>query len=643
MNALVVRGQLKTHTALHIGSGHGSSEADALLRRDAAGEPVVPGSALAGALRALATRLAPRLAGRVCQALQSGPATGQPCGCPACHLFGDVNPQEGNTEESGGRAARLWIYDARLLPPGSSVETEQRLAPIAPDAPSTPSRTWIRDGVGIDRRTGAAARRESVKFDLEVLPAGAAFSFHLELEEGTDEDQQLLAVVLAEWQSGRGALGGRVARGLGALRLESLECRRRSLDRDTDLLAFLRGQAEAGLGLIEVKGQEWLAGWLDQARRLVADRVVPQDAGRENALAAALPDDPSWITNPAVARSWIEVGLTLQASGPFLVNDLARAGLSGLDHAPLVEGRPLLPGASLRGILRSQAERIARTLATEQAADRDDFLQRCPACSPVARRRKKTETIPLDCCDDLLDKPAQEEVAEEELCLACRLFGSPRRGSRLVVEDAPLLGPPMYKVQDFLAIDRFTGGGRDGAKFDAAVLWQPAFEARLRLENPQDWELGWLALVLRDLAEGLLTVGFGRAKGWGHFTVPRWTVTIGILREDDFPAGAKPNPELVRLLRPARADAALYRTLAVRGSAAAPPNGRPRWQVEAPDLADDWIRQVASWVERFVQTVEAFRRGDRVPRLPPADNYFGSIESLYPRAGACLEEVRHVQ
>ena len=99
-------------------------------------------------------------------------------------------------------------------------------------------------------------------------------------------------------------------------------------------------------------------------------------------------------------------------------------------------------------------------------------------------------------------------------------LAAPLRGSRLVIEDAALQAgtDPVFKVQDFLAIDRFTGGGRDGAKFDAVGLWRPAFTARLRLENPQAWELGWLALVLRDLAEGWLSVGFGRRQGlWpGH-------------------------------------------------------------------------------------------------------------------------------
>lgn len=101
--------------------------------------------------------------------------------------------------------------------------------------------------------------------------------------------------------------------------------------------------------------------------------------------------------------------------------------------------------------------------------------------------------------------------------MACQLFGSTWNGSPAAVEDAPFVGEITYKVLDFLAIDRFTGGGRDSAKLNAVVLWKPRFSVSLFLENPEPWELGWLALVLRDLNDGLATVGFGgRRKASGN-------------------------------------------------------------------------------------------------------------------------------
>ncbi|HPD41053.1 MAG TPA: RAMP superfamily CRISPR-associated protein [Anaerolineae bacterium] len=618
-DTLIITGALKTRTALHLGAGKDIAEFDALLRRTAAGDMFIPGSALAGALRAIATRLAPRIGSKVCQALEAKTFK-EPCGCMVCHLFGDVNPQEKDTEAAGGRASRLWVYDAAL---------------------KSDTNTWIRDGVGIDRASGAAARQGAVKFDLEVLPAEAVFDLHLELEDADENDQRLLAAILAEWQAGRGAVGGRVARGLGALALERLQVQAQNLDTAAALMGFLRGESGAGLQPARKEDQDWLTGWVQAARQ----ELVPVKA------------------NPFVAHSWIEVELTLQATGPLLVNDPTQAGRAGFDHAPLVEGRPVLPGSSLRGVLRSHAERIARTLATEQAVHGGEFLATCPACSPVARPRG-AEDLPLECCDALLKRhespnadekirrdPDREVDAEHELCLACQLFGSPRQGSRLIIEDAPLqVGTePVYKVQDFLAIDRFTGGGRDGAKFDAAALWRPTFTVRLRLENPWDWEVGWLALTLRDLAEGWLTVGFGAAKGFGQVWVPQWTATIGFLQPQDFPlvspsgaedasafdATALLNAAIIQPEPPS-----LYQLATVAGTLEQPAEQQHwRWQVSP---AGDWKPLVQAWVNTFNTRLQRFERSVKTLPLLQVDSYFdgGLVERLYPKASAAWE-ARH--
>lgn len=597
MTTLVITGRLRARTALHIGGGQSSSEADALLRRNGAGEVCIPGSAVAGSLRAVVTRLAPRLGGGVCKSLQSteevkernkvehderGKQTA--CNCAACHLFGAMDPQEQNEGTKGGRAARLWVYDARLV--------EQPL-------------TAIRDGVGIDRRTGAAARLEAVKFDLEVLPAGAVFDMRLELEDAAAQDEALLVAALAEWQAGRGSVGGRVARGLGAFDFVDVKCYLRNLDDETALMAYLRSD-EPVARLDEIPG--WMSSRLEEARRSIKAEAI----------------------SPYAARGWVEVEFTLQASGPFLAGDVTAAQRAGFDHAPLVEGRPVLPGASLRGVLRSHAERIARTLATRWAQDSTGFLQCCPACSPVARPRDNDDRVPLQCCDSLLAKPADEETEEDELCLSCRLFGSTGMGSRLIVEDSPLKAgtEPQYKVQDFLAIDRFTGGGREGAKFDAAVLWRPAFSARLKLENPRDWELGWLALLLRDLAEGWLTIGFGRAKGLGQVTVPEWTVRFGFLDPSDFPGKA------ARIKAISHIVSSVYQVLELRGNTSRQ-GDRITWSLSNGVSEVDWVDEMDSWVQAFAGRIRGFRR-EALPILSE-DTYFDRrvlgmpMVEVYPR------------
>jgi len=491
-----VTGRLTFQTALHIGVGRGGVGTDSPLRRDGHGYIFLPGTAVAGAMRTAATRLAEHLfSERPCKALEvEGGSTRTVCGCRVCKLFGELYPNENDSEAEGGHASRLWVFDAPLRSPGT-------------DGKSTS--TFVRDGVGIDRATGTAARVARLKFDTEVVPAGAEFKLRLELQgaEGdTDQDhnERLLAAVLAEWSAGRCWLGGDSARGLGQAILSEVRLVRNDLATTEDLMSYLAAADP-------IDGATEVGNWL-------ADR-------RRDARAAA---------HGAGKRPFIHASFKLAFDGPFLIHDEAAATLAGYDHVSLMDGvpgtgagdpRPVLPGASLRGALRSHAERIARSIVTRKAAERDTFLEQCPACDPTQDDAEK----PLAKCDTLLRSvvASNKPVSDAHLCLACRLFGSSRRGSRLRVMDAPIVDDPQWKVLDFLAIDRFTGGALEGAKFDAAALWRPVFDVRLFLEEPEDWEIGWLALVLRDLAEGRITIGFGAAKGFGQARVRDIQVRCG--------------------------------------------------------------------------------------------------------------------
>ena len=79
-----------------------------------------------------------------------------------------------------------------------------------------------------------------------------------------------------------------------------------------------------------------------------------------------------------------------------------------------------------------------------------------------------------------------------------------------------------YQYYEFIAIDRFTGGGADGAKFSLKPAIDPVFAWKVRIQLYERVEsktrasaLGLLALLFRDIAEGDLTVGYGANKGYG--------------------------------------------------------------------------------------------------------------------------------
>jgi CRISPR/Cas system CSM-associated protein Csm3 (group 7 of RAMP superfamily) len=515
--------------------------------------------------------------------------------------MGDVEPSDDGDHQT--TASRLLVFNAALL---------------------ESSLPMIRDSVGIDRRTGTAARRSAAKYDLEVLPAGARFELRMELREPANGDleidERLLAAALGEWCAGRLALGGDVGRGLGAFTLSGLHYYERNLDTPEALMAFLRSDkpwesAEKALSehVTEATNRLWQR--LEETTIEDSDAVMKQAQERINqgSKIDSSKTQKSTHWSIPVTTGWAVWKFTLQAEGPFLTHDTTIAGLRGFDHAPLLNSvddwqHPVLSGSSVRGVLRSHAERIARTLVSHRAIAESDpagyFLRHCPACDPLARRLEATERhVALESCDSLLHYeagyPEDKEVERENLCLACQLFGSARNGSRFRVEDAPFVGErPVYKMLDFLAVDRFTGGGAEHLKFDALALWKPAFKVRLWLENPADWELGWLTLVLRDLAEGWLRVGYGAAKGFGKVKIVEGTFQKATLPAGKPPAGAT---SLFTVETFNLQDAALY-------------------------------EKQRTWLKAFhqrLEQLEAYRRS--VEMELPADSYFGNeeVEKLY--------------
>lgn len=577
MTDMLIELQLTTRTALHIGGNSGNAVTDDLLRRNAQGKIMIPGSAIAGSLRATITRLAPRLGSPPCRAIEEDDRiqADKSCDCWVCALFGEVNPQEGNAQS--GSASRLWVYDALYDP--------EQIATTA-----------IRDGVGINRSTGAAARQGSVKFNMEVVPAGTAFTLSFRLQPTSDEtighrNEHLLTLALDEWQQERGTLGGRVARGLGSFTVTHIAWQQRDLQSVAGLMAFLQRNDEKPDRLYSTATT---TGTSHQERVRAATNyftVVPSPLGNRD----------QDLTAYAVARSWAEVALTLHFTGPMLINHEAQTGWSNFDHAPVAATANgtdwILPGSSLRGVIRSQAERIARTVVTQWAAaaenPRDFFLQHNPAGDP----NQQNGRAPLANSDALLTQAGVDgdvRLKPVHLDLADRLFGSVRLGSRLIVEDGALVQATIQpsrgvalKAMDFLAIDRFTGGGRDSAKFDAAVLWQPTFTTRLRIDNPQGWELGWLLLTLRDLHEEFTTIGFGAAKGFGGVQIAAASATLGWLLPEDFPATALPATAVTE---------------------------QGLWQTASADYpsgdTDLWRPLLAEWVDQFQEQLQQFQRID---------------------------------
>jgi len=176
-----------------------------------------------------------------------------------------------------------------------------------------------------------------------------------------------------------------------------------------------------------------------------------------------------------------------------------------------------IPGSSLKGILRSHAERIARTLKQRSVCG-------------VFR-----EADVAGCSWRVSGDNGRGDYRAS--CPACRLFGSThwkgrfRPGDAYLVEEDRDVEP---EIRDGVGIDRVSGGASRGAKFDLEVM--PAgvtFHTQLALVNFECWQLGWVAYVVRDLMDQRVRLGTGTSRGLGRVKASLDAVTLEYIGAPD--------------------------------------------------------------------------------------------------------------
>lgn len=149
-----ITGSLTAMSPIHVGGLGGNVDTDLALAVNGQGEYYIPGTSLAGALRAWMELIDPT-------------ATN--------YLWGEQKP---NSEE--GHASFIVVEDAAIKMAGMTAE--------------------IRDGVAIDRYWGTAV--EKMKFDRMILPRGVKISLGITLErplERVDKNKKTVKISEEEW------------------------------------------------------------------------------------------------------------------------------------------------------------------------------------------------------------------------------------------------------------------------------------------------------------------------------------------------------------------------------------------------------------------------------------------------------------
>lgn len=163
-----------------------------------------------------------------------------------------------------------------------------------------------------------------------------------------------------------------------------------------------------------------------------------------------------------------------------------------------------VPASSIRGLIRSHAERIMRSVSP----DGDLY-----ACDPFDNDSENDSAT--GCSKRLQNLPDNATPAYKYACAICRLFGAGGLASRIRFSDGELEEGYKIRLIDGNAIDRFTGGTVSGALFKNQALEKGAFSFKITLRNFELWQIGLLAFVFRDLELGKLQLGSGKTKGFG--------------------------------------------------------------------------------------------------------------------------------
>lgn len=425
----IVRSIIELKTPLHCGGGEADGLLDAPICRDAFGLWYIPGSSIAGILRATVRQSFGRNAEK--------------------SLFGI-------TDDEKGIASRVWCSDAVLIDFEGGfawqAHVENREKKIL-------SPSFVRDHVRIDVTTGTA--ENGGKFDEEYVPTGTRFALEITLngwgKEPDKQDLQVFSTVIRELCDGRLHFGGKAGNGYGEYDVLYYEGRHFTLTNAKHMQQFLN----------------------------LADE--PQFTGECGNVWR-----PEQLSDTSKAGEGISgnIVIPLRSTGPLLI-----AGGSASEQADAdmcfattafcnykkkaFESRFVVPGSSIKGVLRHRIYDILKTLCIDNS-----------------------ETI----IEKLFGNINNDHTCKGKIAVA---------DAEIAIYGADI--PQSQQIVQHVAIDRFTGGSIDGHLFNEAPLWADIqLYVQIRFDDLTELEAALLGHALLDLSTENLPIGSGVNRGNGR-------------------------------------------------------------------------------------------------------------------------------
>lgn len=162
-----------------------------------------------------------------------------------------------------------------------------------------------------------------------------------------------------------------------------------------------------------------------------------------------------------------------------------------------------IPVTSLKGVWRSGAERILRTVEADLA------------CDPFADSTGSTQSCSKRLEDKRYDSVRDTGKVYPLLCPACRLFGCTAHAGLLTIRDGWIAPTQPVEKRTGIAIDRFTGGVKQGALYTLAPLAPgTTFTVSVEIPNVNSGIWAYWRSSAGRWTRGGFAWAAGPTKGW---------------------------------------------------------------------------------------------------------------------------------
>ncbi|MGI6308498.1 MAG: RAMP superfamily CRISPR-associated protein [Dethiobacteria bacterium] len=319
-------------------------------------------------------------------------------------------------------------------------------------ATNTPFVTF-RDGVCISPYTGTA--RDEMKFDYEVVEPETDFEFKAQvtLRESFCRHTflKIIATIIKILTESKVSLGAMTTKGFGECYLKNYAIYEYNFTKKRDVFAWLKR---------EITDEQKIA--------LPFNETFPE-TDKNLSLEAVFK-----IKNSLIVKSY-----SGNPKNPDAVHIKSK-------------GKNIIPGASIKGALRSRAVKIINTMGGAG----EEMTKKLFGWAP--------------------SKP---DGKEEKI------------KSRFLVKET-YIDNTIEEIQFRTRIDRFTGGVINSALFDTQPLWpqkkkDEQVKINIEIRNYKDWEVGLTLLLLKDLWNGDLPLGGDKSIGRGVLQGLRARINMG--------------------------------------------------------------------------------------------------------------------